>query len=66
MSEATKEIVAGEVAEASAPVVTGEDNHKKLLLVEDNKEFRTFLKEQLEDFYQIVEAGDGEEARNVR
>ena len=32
-----------------------------MLLVEDNKEFRTFLKEQLEDFYQIVEAGDGEE-----
>ena len=31
------------------------------LLVEDNKEFRTFLKEQLEDFYQIVEAADGEE-----
>lgn len=61
MSEVTEEIVAGEVAEASAPVVTGEDNHKKLLLVEDSKEFRTFLKEQLEDFYQIVEAGDGEE-----
>lgn len=38
-----------------------EENRKKLLLVEDNTEFRTFLKEQLEDFYQIVEAADGEE-----
>ena len=36
-------------------------NLKKLLLVEDNQEFRTFLKEQLEDFYQIIEAADGEE-----
>ena len=31
------------------------------MLVEDNQEFRTFLKEQLEDFYRIVEAADGEE-----
>lgn len=38
-----------------------EDSRKKLLLVEDNTEFRTFLKEQLEDFYQIIEASDGEE-----
>ena len=27
----------------------------------DSQEFRTFLKEQLEDFYQIIEAADGEE-----
>ena len=40
---------------------TVDDNLKKLLLVEDNQEFRTFLKEQLEDFYQIIEAADGEE-----
>lgn len=31
------------------------------MIVEDNKEFRTFLKEQLEEFYQVLEAGDGEE-----
>ena len=29
--------------------------------MEDNQEFRLFLKEQLEDFYQIIEAADGEE-----
>lgn len=39
----------------------GEGRHKKLLLIEDNKEFRAFLKEQLEDFYQILETSDGEE-----
>lgn len=37
------------------------DGRKKLLIVEDNKEFRTFLKEQLEEFYQVLEAADGEE-----
>lgn len=37
------------------------DNRKKLLIVEDNKEFRTFLKEQLNEFYYLVEAADGEE-----
>lgn len=47
--------------EASEIVLSADDSRKRLLLVEDNKEFRTFLKEQLEDFYQIVEAADGEE-----
>lgn len=62
MSEETVEIMPeSEIAGAEVVAVAGEDNRKKLLLVEDNKEFRTFLKEQLEDFYQIVEAGDGEE-----
>lgn len=37
------------------------DNRERLLIVEDNKEFRTFLKEQLEEFYQVLEASDGEE-----
>lgn len=62
MPEETVEIMPeSEIAGAEVVAVAGEDNRKKLLLVEDNKEFRTFLKEQLEDFYQIVEAGDGEE-----
>lgn len=61
------EEIPGEVVEESRQVdkmvatSLSDDNRKKLLLVEDNKEFRTFLKEQLEDFYQIVEAADGEE-----
>lgn len=45
---------------ATASTVTDE-HAKTLLLVEDNREFRTFLKEQLADFYRIVEAADGEE-----
>ncbi len=45
--------------EACSPVST--DNRKKLLIVEDNKEFRSFLKEQLVEFYQVIEATDGEE-----
>lgn len=56
-----KTIAENEAVKTEASAMAGEDNHKKLLLVEDNREFRTFLKEQLEDFYQIVEAGDGEE-----
>lgn len=35
---------------------------KRLLLVEDNEEFRLFLKEQLAHHYQIIEARDGMEA----
>nr|WP_244437166.1 response regulator [Bacteroides reticulotermitis] len=64
MEDVSSEIDSGlnpdEVVLAS-PVGKKEDGRKKLLLVEDNKEFRTFLKEQLEDYYQIIEAGDGEE-----
>lgn len=40
------------------------DNRKKLLLVEDNKEFRSFLREQLEEFYLVIEAVDGEEGED--
>ena len=47
--------------EKETVVSASDENIKKLLLVEDNQEFRTFLKEQLEDFYRIVEAADGEE-----
>lgn len=50
-----------EVKEGATAVSVADDNMRKLLLVEDNREFRTFLKEQLEDFYRIVEAADGEE-----
>ena len=46
--------------EKETVVPASDENMKKLLLVEDNQEFRTFLKEQLEDFYRIVEAADGE------
>lgn len=36
--------------EKETVVSASDENIKKLLLVEDNQEFRTFLKEQLEDF----------------
>ena len=61
VSEETVEVLSEEVVESNRLTVAGEDNRKKLLLVEDNKEFRTFLKEQLEDYYQIIEVGNGEE-----
>lgn len=63
MEELSEEIVQEEKADDDIieKKSSSDENRKKLLLVEDNKEFRTFLKEQLEDFYQIVEAGDGEE-----
>ena len=62
--ELPEEIIGTETTDVKEKETTTsivDDNLKKLLLVEDNQEFRTFLKEQLEDFYQIVEAADGEE-----
>ena len=59
--EATDEKPDDKEKEASGLLLSADDSRRKVLLVEDNKEFRTFLKEQLEDFYQIVEAADGEE-----
>ena len=59
--EATDEKPDDKEKEASGVLLSADDSRRKVLLVEDNKEFRTFLKEQLEDFYQIVEAADGEE-----
>lgn len=61
LEEITGKMSENKVVEETVSTTEGDENHKKLLLVEDNKEFRTFLKEQLEDFYQIIEAGDGEE-----
>ena len=63
-NELPEEIIGTEtpdIKEKETTTSTVDDNLKKLLLVEDNQEFRTFLKEQLEDFYQIIEAADGEE-----
>ena len=59
--EATDENPDDKEKEVSDVLHPADDSRRKLLLVEDNQEFRTFLKEQLEDFYQIVEAADGEE-----
>lgn len=45
---------------------TGRDgNLKKILLIEDNVEFRTFLAEQLSETYNVLEASDGEEGERI-
>lgn len=41
------------------------DKRKKLLVVEDNHDFRTFLKEQLSELYQVIDAPDGEEGEKL-
>lgn len=41
------------------------DDRKKLLIVEDNQDFRHFLKEQLSETYQVIDAPDGEEGENL-
>lgn len=61
LPEETAEEEATETEEKESASSVADETMKKLLLVEDNQEFRTFLKEQLEDFYRIVEAADGEE-----
>lgn len=38
------------------------DDHPTLLVVEDNRDFRFFLAEQLREMYQVLEAADGMEA----
>lgn len=41
------------------------DNRKKILVVEDNEEFRNYLTEQLGESYSVIEAGDGEQAEEL-
>jgi len=41
------------------------DKRKKLMVVEDNHDFRTFLKEQLSELYQVIDAPDGEEGEKL-
>lgn len=54
--------------ESGEPVTdeAGRDgNLKKILLIEDNVEFRTFLAEQLRETYNVLEASDGEEGERI-
>lgn len=48
---------------SSASIPSG--NRKKLLIVEDNQDFRHFLKEQLSEMYQVIDAPDGEEGEKL-
>lgn len=54
-----------EESEVPAETQGSMDGRKKLLIVEDNKEFRSFLKEQFEERYEVKEAADGEEGEKV-
>lgn len=51
------DIVAGEMREAT--------QRKRILLVEDNKEFREFMRNELSDQYEVSEASDGVEGEEV-
>lgn len=50
--------------EATVAAVSS-DSRKKLLIVEDNHDFRHFLKEQLSELYQVLDAPDGEEGEKL-
>lgn len=52
--QAEQELVEADGASAGA------DGKKKILIVEDNEDVRTFLKEQLEECYDVFDAPDGE------
>ncbi len=61
---------AGEMQEAVSSAVSREaeiqpektegEGKKKILLAEDNADFRNFLKDQLEEHYEVLDAPDGE------
>lgn len=51
--------------EGTVPVPVSSDSRKKLLIVEDNHDFRNFLKEQLSEMYQVLDAPDGEEGEKL-
>ena len=53
------------ISEEASPAPIPLDNWKKLLIVEDNQDFRHFLKEQLSETYQVIDAPDGEEGEKL-
>ncbi|WP_342383137.1 ATP-binding protein [Bacteroides ovatus] len=57
---------AEEIKEGPVQELALRDGIKPLLLiVEDNKEFRLFLREQLSEWYNIIDAPDGEEGERL-
>ncbi len=60
---------AEELSSAQASLEGKGKNQETVLVVEDNPDVRSYIREQLEDFYQVAEAGNGEEgvklAQNV-
>lgn len=47
------------------PNTKEKDDRKKLLVVEDNDEFRNYLTEQLSECYRVIDASNGEEAEKL-
>lgn len=47
------------------PDTKEKDDRKKLLVVEDNDEFRNYLTEQLSECYRVIDAPNGEEAEKL-
>lgn len=47
------------------PDTKEKDDRKKLLVVEDNDEFRNYLIEQLSECYRVIDASNGEEAEKL-
>ncbi|MFW5663623.1 MAG: ATP-binding protein [bacterium] len=42
-------------------VTEGKENHEMILVVEDNPDVRSYIREQLEEIYHVAEASNGEE-----
>ncbi len=56
-----KEIKSNPVLKEEAEEAPASDSRKKILLVEDNADFRAYLKNELNSFYTVYEAVNGEE-----
>lgn len=54
-----------EVINEIIPDTREKDNRKKIMIVEDNEEFRNYLTEQLNESYCVMEAADGEQAAEL-
>lgn len=50
-----------EIKNTTAPDQKLSNSNKKLLIVEDNQEFRSYLRKELSDKFMVSEAADGEE-----
>jgi signal transduction histidine kinase/DNA-binding response OmpR family regulator/ligand-binding sensor domain-containing protein len=52
-------------AEEKLATLSAHATNKKLLIVEDNTEFRNFLAEQLDERFLVVQAGDGQQGEAI-
>jgi len=59
-SESTPE-PAEELSKAETSMIKRNLNRELVLVVEDNKDVRSYIREQLDDDYRVAEAGNGEE-----